>query len=184
VDREGATRQRELAERGIQLAGGDERAQAPPIAILPYVDARLGRLGDQARDRAGHQAASDGLEGADAQDVVVMVGGVHVGQCGVEPGEDVLGMNGQPRPHLGGRHLRAPTRALHDACADHPLELRDALAERRLGEPQTRRSAPERAGSQHGEQGLQVARLDPQPPHHHRESSIAASGLPRFIPAT
>jgi hypothetical protein len=83
--------------------------------------------------------------------------------CELDEAEDRLCVLQQDLAGLGQRDRPAPFRALDEAVTDPPLEDRDLLADRRLGEAEPRGGAPEGPFPVDRSQRGEVTELDAGP---------------------
>jgi hypothetical protein len=86
-----------------------------------------------------------------------------VGEGGAECGQDVLDVVRQAGAGIGQPHRRRATRPLDEPRIDDRLDLRDALAHRRLRESEPGGGPAERALPFDRHQRRQMTRLHPQP---------------------
>ena len=87
----------------------------------------------------------------------------HVGTGRVEARDDRVRVAEQQEPGLGRLHAARAAGAVEEPLPDDPLELRDLLADGRLGVAELARSAAEGAGACDRFQGREMAQIDAEP---------------------
>ena len=84
----------------------------------------------------------------------------HVGACGVELGDDRIGVAEQEAARVGEVDGAGAARAVDELLADAPLEAGDLLAHRRLRVAELAGGGAERARAPDRLEGGQMAKLD------------------------
>ena len=117
-------------------------------ALLAHADADLGPLLAEAADERGEEARADALVDADAERSRGALGERgHVGAGRVEARDDRVGVAEQQEAGLGRLDAARAAGPVEEPLPDDPLELRDLLADGRLGVAELARGRAERAGA-------------------------------------
>ena len=127
-------------------------------ALLAHAHSDARPLRAKAADEGGEEARADALVDADAKRSGCALRECrHVCPCGVELGDDRVGVAEQQEPGLGRLHAPGAAGTVEEPLADDSLELRDLLADRRLGVAELTRRAAERAGARDRFQSREMA---------------------------
>ena len=137
------------------------REQVGDVRLLVHLHVDVRPLLAEAAEQRGEDARADALEDADAERPGRSFGERgHVCLGGVELRDDRVRVPEQELPGLGQRHGPRAARTLDEPLADDALEVRDLLADRRLGVAERARCLAERVRPPDGFERGQVAQFE------------------------